>query len=266
MSQPQELFDEPGTALATVPQTGPITPLGLIQSALSKNVAPEVLKELVALQQSMVRFEWEAQERQSKIDFDDALNACQQQIGRIAPNQNRQDTRSWWADYSQLDRTIRPIYTAARFSISFSEVAPLSPIKVRIQATLSRAGVSREYYSEITPSTTGPKGGAMATATDADAIAASRAKRYLLLSIFNLAIGIDSEEQKGNIQQGECLPEGTVQEYVDALKEAPDLPSLKTLFSECYTKAKKLEDSMAKKAFQDTYEAAKRRFLNANSQ
>ena len=49
-----------------------ITPLSLIQSALSKNVAPEVLKELVALQQSMIRFGWEAEERQAKIDFDDA--------------------------------------------------------------------------------------------------------------------------------------------------------------------------------------------------
>jgi hypothetical protein len=235
-----------------------ITPLSLIQSALSKNVAPEVLKELVSLQQSMVRFDWEAQERQAKMDFDDALNSCQQQIGRVAPNQNRLDTHSWWADYSQLDRTIRPIYTDARFSIAFSEVAPIAPGKVRIQATLSRAGISREYHSEITPTTTGPKGGAMATATDADAIAASRAKRYLLLSIFNIAIGIDSEEQQGN-QQGESMPVTVVTEYCDALKEAPDLAALKSLFSECWQKAMKLKDSSAKKAFQETYEAQKRR-------
>ena len=200
-----------------------ITPLSLIQSALSKNVAPEVLKELVTLQQSMVRFEWESQERQSKIDFDDALNECQQKIGRIAPNVNRKDTSSWWADYAQLDRTIRPIYTEHRFSIGFSEVSPLAVGKVRIQATLSRAGVSRDYYSEITPSTTGPKGGAMATATDADAIAASRAKRYLLLSIFNIAVGIDKIEKEG-------IPEDSRDVFLQAIKTAPDRSSLEKAY------------------------------------
>jgi hypothetical protein len=200
-----------------VRQEREITPLSLIQSALSNNVAPEVLKELVSLQQSMVRFDWEAQERQSKIDFDDALNECQKEIGRIVPNQHRNDTSSWWADYAQLDRTIRPVYTEHRFSIVFSEVAPLAVGKVRIQATLSRAGVSRDYHSEITPSTTGPKGGAMATATDADAIAASRAKRYLLLSIFNIAIGIDALEKEG-------IPNR--ESYLESIRTAKDKASL----------------------------------------
>ena len=200
-----------------------ITPLSLIQSALSKNVAPEVLKELVALQQSMIRFEWEAQERQAKIDFDDAKTECQLEIGRIAPNQHRTDTNSDWADYAQLDRAIRPIYTGKRFSISFSEVAPIVPGKVRIQATLSRAGISKDYHSEITPSTTGPKGGVMATATDADAIAASRAKRYLLLSIFNIAVGIDAVEKEG-------IPEDQIGPYLTAIKTAPDVDALKKVY------------------------------------
>jgi hypothetical protein len=172
-----------------------ITPLGLIQAALSKNVAPEVLKELVALQQSMVRFEWEAQERQSRIDFDNALNECQAEIERITPNVKRNDTSSWWADYAQLDRTVRPIYTGKGFSIAFSEEKPISEGKVRIKATLSRSGVSKEFFKEIMPSTTGPKGNVMATATDADAIANSRAKRYLILAIFNIAVGIDADEK-----------------------------------------------------------------------
>ena len=139
------------------------TPLELIQEALRGAQTPEeklaatgMVKELIALQQSMVRFEWEAQERQSRIDFDGALNECQGQIGRIAPNVNRKDTNSWWADYAQLDRTIRPIYTKVGFSIAFSEVQPIAAGKIRIRAEVSRAGVSKEYFSEITPTTTGP--------------------------------------------------------------------------------------------------------------
>jgi hypothetical protein len=173
------------------------TPMELLQSALSSGVTPEVMRELVALQQSAERFSWEREERQSKIDFDDALNRCQQSIGRIAPNVKRNDTNSWWADYTQLDRTVRPIYTAEGFSICYSETAPIHEGKVRIKAELSRSGISKEYFREITPSTTGPKGGAMATATDADAIAGSRAKRYLILDIFNISMGIDQEEKSG---------------------------------------------------------------------
>jgi hypothetical protein len=221
-----------------------ITPLSLIQSALSKNVAPEVLKELVSLQQSMVRFDWEAQERQSKIDFDDSLNECQQEIGRIAPNVNRLDTKSWWADYAQLDRTVRPIYTKHRFSIGYSEVAPLAVGKVRIQAILSRAGVAREYYSEITPSTTGPKGGAMATATDADAIAASRAKRYLLLSIFNIA-------------------EDYREAFLSAIKTAPDKPSLDKVYISAKKEATAKNDTESLRLFTEAGASRAQELKNA---
>jgi hypothetical protein len=226
----------------TAIQKREITPLSLIQEALTKNVAPEVLKELVALQQSMVRFDWEAQERQAKIDFDDALNDCQQKIGRIAPNVHRNDTNSNWADYAQLDRAIRPIYTAARFNITFSEVSPIAPGKVRIEAMLSRCGVSRPYYSEITPSTTGPKGGAMATATDADAIASSRSKRYLLLAIFNIAVGIDALEKEG-------IPEDAVKPYLDAIATAPDVESLKRVYLAASKAATDAKDTEALRVF-----------------
>jgi hypothetical protein len=192
MSQPQELFDEPGTALATVPQTGPITPLGLIQSALSKNVAPEVLKELVALQQSMIRFDWEAQERQARIDFDTALNECQQQIERVVPNQDRENGITW-ADYAQIDRAVRPIYIKAGFSVGFSEMQGGDQARLRMCATLSRGGISREYFSEISRNPANSKMNQL----DADASAASRVKRYLMLSIFNISVGIDKDEKAG---------------------------------------------------------------------
>ena len=178
-----------------------------------------VVKELVVLRQSEERFQWEREERQAKMDFDQALNECQSKIGRIAPNQQRNDTHSWWADYAELDRTIRPIYTAAGFSIAFSEVQPLAPAKVRIRAELSRGGISKEYFSEITPSTLGPKGNAMATATDADAIAQSRAKRYLMLSIFNIAVGIDKIEKEG-------VSDGVMNSWLDKLAAANDTAEL----------------------------------------
>lgn len=202
------------------------SPRDLMHQALAKcNTASDlekvagVLEKLVALEQSAQRFDWEREERQYRIDFDAALNRCQSAVGRIAPNQKRNDTNSWWADYAQLDRVLRPIYTKEGFSIAYSEVAPLAPGKVRIRGELSRMGVSKEFFGEITPSTTGPKGNAMATATDADAIAQSRAKRYILIDIFNIAVGIDKIEKEG-------IPDEVVGPWLEKLGNASDTNAL----------------------------------------
>ena len=166
-----------------------IDPMLLIQQALSSGTSPEVIRELVALQQSVERFNWEREERQSKIDFDNAMNDCQRQIGRIAPNRERENN-IMWLDYVGVDKVVRPIYLDAGFSICFSEVD--SPTEGRrMCATLSRSGVSREYFSKLMPS-----GNGKMNAADLDASGSSRAMRYLLLKIFNIAVGIDKEEKK----------------------------------------------------------------------
>jgi DNA-binding transcriptional MerR regulator len=242
-----ELFEQPGTALANVPVQAEIAPMNLIQQALSTGTSPEVIRELVTLQQSMERFNWEREERQSKIDFDNALNECQKQIGRIAPNVNRKDTNSWWADYAQLDNTVRPIYVDHGFSIAFSEVAPLALGKVRIKAELSRAGISKDYFREITPSTTGPKGGAMATATDADAIAGARAKRYLILDIFNISIGIDKIEKQG--VPGTGLDAAEIDGRCDEIEKCSSREAIAKLYFGSMEAAVKVGDMAAQKKF-----------------
>ena len=147
------------------------SPRALIAQALRNGGDPVamagVIKELVALEQSIAKFEWEREERQLRQEFDAAHNACQAAIGRVKPNQKRNDTSSWWADYARLDEVVRPIYTSHGFAITFSEVPPIQAGKVRIEGKLARKGVEKIYHAEITPSTEGPRGGAMATKTDA---------------------------------------------------------------------------------------------------
>ena len=182
-------MEQQALVLKDAQSLAPTDPIGLIQQALSSGTSPEVIRELVALQQSMERFNWEREERQAKINFDDALNACQAKIGRIEPNRKRENDIAW-ADYVGLDKVVRPVYLEAGFSICFSETD--SPTEGRrMCATLSRGGVSREYYSKIIPA-----GNSKMSAADADAGGSSRAMRYLLLKIFNIAVGIDKDEKK----------------------------------------------------------------------
>jgi hypothetical protein len=238
----------PDTALARQ-ETAAIAPnpMSLMQQALSTGTSPEVIQQLVALQEQVERFSWEREERQAKIDFDNALNECQRQIGRIAPNVNRRDTNSWWADYAQLDNTVRPVYIEQGFSIAFSEVDGIAPGKVRIKATLSRSGVSKDYFREITPSTTGPKGNAMVTATDADAIAGARAKRYLILDIFNISIGIDKTEKQGVPSGG--MDQGEIDGRCAEIEAAGSKVAIAHLYFGALEAAIKLGDMAAQKKF-----------------
>lgn len=236
-------------------------PRDLMQQALAKcetatdlEKVAGVLEKLVALEQTNQRFLWEREERQMKVDFDDALMSCQEQIGRIEPNQKRGDTGATWADYLQLDKAIRPVYIKAGFSISYSQIECPVLGKIRVQATLSRSGISRQFVQDLTP----PMANKAMTQTDTEAAANSRAKRYLLLAIFNIAVGIDKEEKQG-IPVSE-RDEAELQTWADALSQAPDLPQLKSVFADAYKFAKRIGEPQ-KVAMMQVYEDCKRRLL-----
>jgi hypothetical protein len=191
--------------------------MDLIRAALQSDGTPSekaaLVKELVSLQQSMERFTWEREQRQEEQDFGDALTECQRQIGRIAPNVHRENN-IWWADYVQLDRTVRPIYLTAGFAISFSDAETDDQGRVRIRATLKRGRIEREYFKEISRAPASSK----MSQPDADASACSRAKRYLLLDIFNIAIGIDKDEKDGIPDNAEAMDPATFKQLSEDME------------------------------------------------
>lgn len=228
-----------------VAQPAALEPMQLIQQALKAGVSPEVVRELVALQQSMERFNWEREERQAKIDFDSALNECQRQIGRVAPNQARENG-IMWADYVQLDKIVRPVYIAAGFSIVFSEVENPDKGRLRMSATVSRGGVSRQYFAEITRSPANSK----MNQSDADASAASRVKRYLLLDIFNIAVGIDKDEKAPFVgKQPGALDDRLHVAMRDDILSAGNKAELQRLYLHALGEAEKIGDAASIKAF-----------------
>lgn len=225
---------------------GQLGPFQLIQQALSSGTSPEVIRELVTLQQSMERFAWEREERQAKIDFDEALNVCQSKIGRIAPNRKRENDIGW-ADYMQLDRTVRPIYLEAGFSIGFSESESADKGRLRMCATVSRGGISREYFADISRAPANSK----MNQPDADASAASRVKRYLILDIFNIAVGIDRDERKPYLdgQQPGKLSERDNLSHYEAIKNAANMADLQTSYLAALAAAEAIGDAVSIKEF-----------------
>jgi hypothetical protein len=232
-------------ALTIAPQQS-LGPMDLMRQAISTGTSPEVIRELVALQQSVERFAWEREERQSKIDFDNALNECQSQIDRVVPNRDRENGIKW-ADYIAIDKAVRPVYLAAGFSIGFSEVESPEAGR-RMCATLSRGGVSRDYFSKMVPA-----GNSKMSAADAEASASSRAMRYLLLKIFNIAVGIDKDEKKpfeNGKQPGE-LDERELLTHIDNIRAAGDVKELQRLYMAAQKAADAVGDTKSTLAFAD---------------
>lgn len=195
------------------------SPMDLLSLALHNNAAIDVIERLAALQER-------ARDYEARVSFDEALNRCQSRISRVSADADNKQTRSRYASYAKLDRAVRPIYTGEGFSISFGERDCPNPAKTRFVAFLSRQGVTREYFKDMTPSTKGPQGSDFMTPIHADATADSYAKRYLLKDIFNVAIGEDDTD--GNLTNGELA------EQIEWIANASSAEELKKLFANAY--------------------------------
>ena len=224
----------------------------LLQIALENKAGIEAIERITALMER-------ERDYQNNVGFDEALNRCQQKMGRISADANNPQTHSRYATYAKLDSILRPIYAAEGFSISFGEEDCPTPGKTRFVAYVSRSGITRPYRKDLTASTKGPKGNDVMTPIHAEGAADSYARRYLLKGIFNVAIGEDDSD--GN--EGPNLTEkqeAQLSEWADALRQAPDLPQLKNVFADAYKFAGSVSPH-EKSKMAAVYEQCKRRFL-----
>jgi len=201
----------------------PITPMSLIQLALQNNSAIDVIERLAALQKDQNAHD-------AEMAFNAALNRAQAEMGPVGADLNNPQTKSKYASYQALDRRVRPIYTREGLALSFDTADSPLEEHVRIVCYVSHAsGHTRTYRVDMPNDGKGAKGGDVMTKTHAQGAALSYGKRYLLILIFNIAVGEDDND--GN---GFGMPEEEFQGHLRAMREAKDVPSLAT----AYEKAK----------------------------
>lgn len=162
------------------------TLMSLMQLAIERGQA----EQLQILQE--MKFKQEA--RDAEVEFNQAMNSCQSEIGRVAPDLQNPQTSSMYASYKALDKVLRPIYTKYGLSLSFSEEDCHKAEHIRVICYVSKGLHTRVYRKDMPVVTTGIKGAAMMTLTHATAAADSYGKRYLLKDIFNVAIGEDDTD------------------------------------------------------------------------
>lgn len=187
MSKAQELVERGEQAVAPVNEpTGLME--GIIRAASDPHTDVEKLERLMAMHERM-------EARNAEHEFNRAMSRCQKQMGRISADATNPQTRSKYATYAQLDRALRPIYTAEGLSLSFDTGDAPAENYVRVLCYVSHeAGHSRTYRADMPADGKGAKGNDVMTKTHAAGSAMSYGSRYLLKLIFNVAVGEDDDD------------------------------------------------------------------------
>ena len=221
------------------------TPMGLLQMALQSGSAVDTIERLVALQTKMMNHD-------AELAFNAAMNRAQSEMGTVGADMTNPQTKSKYASYEALDRRVRPIYTKEGLALSFDTGdSPLAE-HVRIQCYVSHSsGHTRTYHADMPNDGKGAKGGDVMTKTHAQGAAISYGKRYLVIMIFNIAVG--EEDRDGNAPLGMC--EEVFQNHLKAMREAADMATLQGVFAKAWMSAG--NDLPTKKALTADYEKRK---------
>ncbi len=170
--------------------------------------------------------------------FNEAMNAAQEEIQPVARTAENTSTRSWYAKLEEVDKAIRPIYLKHGFAVSYNTVPPLTEGNLRIECRCARAGHVERFYREAGPDTMGPKGTPTKTALHGAGSTETFLKRYIVCGIFNVVFkDMDDDGVGGPIDQVEYAYLRQLIAQVEALDSTRDEAAL------CrYMKIQKLTD------------------------
>jgi hypothetical protein len=149
-----------------------MTPMAMIDRALTSGATPETLGKLMDLQER-----WEAS--QAKKTFDEAMQKAQAEMRPVLLNADNPQTKSRYATYEALDSAIRPIYTRHGFTLSFNMADCPTPDHVRIVCEVACGGHSTFPHIDMPADGKGAKGGDVMTKTHATGAAITYWRRYL---------------------------------------------------------------------------------------
>lgn len=173
--------------------------------------------------------------RQAETEFNAAMSRVQSAMRRIETDARNKQTNSDYATYGQLDRVLRPLYTAEGLSLSFDTEAAAEGNVGMVCYVSHSAGHTRTYRATVPSDGKGAKGGDVMTKTHAFGSGASYGMRYLLKMIFNVALGVDQEDDDGNVAGSDAnVPD--YQEWFDKIAAADSLPALRKVKDEMLAK------------------------------
>lgn len=156
------------------------------RAASNPSVDMDKMERLLQMQERIMA-------KNAEAAFNSAMVEAQSKMVHVRTDSENKQTRSKYASYPALDKALRPIYTAAGFSLSFDTGEGL-PDHVRVICYVAHnGGHTRRYQVDMPADGKGAKGGDVMTKTHAAGSAMSYGMRYLLKLIFNVTVGDDDD-------------------------------------------------------------------------
>lgn len=180
----------------TLPPANGSQPIPLAQSEsaalihMIDRAARDVTLPLDRLEK-LIQMRIDMEDRERARAFDLAMAGAQSEMRPVAADSLNPQTKSRYASYAALDRVLRPIYTKHGLVLSFNTESGAPENCVRVACYVSREGHSKSYSIDMPADGKGAKGGDVMTRTHATGAAVTYGRRYLLLMIFNIAVGDD---------------------------------------------------------------------------
>lgn len=207
------------------------TPADLILAAVNSNTDLDKVERLLEIQ-----IKYEANE--ARKAFAKAFAKAQSNIGSVVKKKINNQTKSKYADLSDVIDTAKPEYTAEGFSVIFYEGDTPLPEHVRVYAdVLHSLGHKETYHFDVPLDGKGMQGNANMTKIHGKASSIAYGRRYLMCMIWN----IPTSDNDGNTMSIETITEKQVSTLLDLInsKELKEAPLLK------YMEVEKLEDIKA---------------------
>jgi hypothetical protein len=168
-----------------------ITPDQMILKGIEKGLDIDQLQKLMDLQDR-----WE--KKNAEKAYNDAMSAVQKEIGAVKALKHNKQTGSKYAGIVDIDKAIRPHYTANGIAISFDTSDSPHAEHVRVLAHVThRDGHKETRHIDIPADGKGAKGGDVMTKTHAVMSATTYGQRALLKMIFNIASGEFDDDGNG---------------------------------------------------------------------
>ena len=155
----------------------------------------------------LLRMQREMEHDQARRAFNQAMAITQADMPPVVRSATNKHLGNKYAKLEDVDREMRPIYTAHGFSVRFGS-APAPEGYIRITCTVAHAsGYFEENYLDAPTNNVGSQGGRTAT-TGVQAVgsAVTYLRRYLLGMVFNIVLADDDDDGEGMRSQPASTP------------------------------------------------------------
>lgn len=157
---------------------------------------------------------------QREIEFDLAereyirvRSLVERELEPVARDASNPQTRSKYATLAQVIQAVRPVYSKHGIVVEFDSGQIPQDGWIRVLALVSHeGGYKRTYHIDMPADGKGAQGRDVMTRTHATGSAVTYGRRYLLLMIFNIAVG--GEDDDGNAANGSTGPQSSDEFYV----------------------------------------------------